>query len=44
MVEQEDAAVARQWNCKQISAATNKHVTTEELLEIVFYVVCTKAI
>jgi hypothetical protein len=36
MVEQEDVAVARQRHSKRISTATNKHVTTEELLEIVF--------
>jgi hypothetical protein len=35
-VEQEKAAVARQRRGKHISAATNKHATTDELMEVAF--------
>jgi hypothetical protein len=37
-VEQEEAAVARHWRGKHVSAATNQHATIEELLEAVFSV------
>jgi hypothetical protein len=36
ILEIEEAAVARQRRLKQVSSATNKHATTEELLEAVF--------
>jgi hypothetical protein len=39
-VEQEDAAIARQQRRKQVSAATNRHATIEELLEVVFSLWC----
>jgi hypothetical protein len=37
-VEQEEAAIGRQRRGEHISAATNQHATTEELLEAVFSV------
>jgi hypothetical protein len=38
IVEQEEEAIARQWRCKHVSAATNQHATVEELLEALFSV------
>jgi hypothetical protein len=35
-VEPEETAVVRQWLNKHVSAATDIHSTTEELLETVF--------
>jgi hypothetical protein len=32
IVEREEMAVARQWHCKNLYAATNAHTTTEEML------------
>jgi hypothetical protein len=32
----EETAIARQWRGKHVSTATNKHASTEELLEVVF--------
>jgi hypothetical protein len=31
-VEQEEAAIARQWHCKHVSAATNKHATLRDAM------------
>jgi hypothetical protein len=37
-VEQEQAAIARQRQCKHVSVAMNQHMTIEKLLEVVFSV------
>jgi hypothetical protein len=37
-VEQEQAAIARQWKGKQTSAAMNQYTTIDKLLEVVFFV------
>jgi hypothetical protein len=36
MVEQEEAVIARERRGKHVFAATNKHATIEEQLEVVF--------
>jgi hypothetical protein len=38
IAELEEAAVARQWHCKQVSTATNMPATTEQPQEEVFSV------
>jgi hypothetical protein len=38
MVEEEEAAIARQQDSKHVSAAMNQDATTEELLEVVYSV------
>jgi hypothetical protein len=37
IVKPEETAVARQRLCKHVSAATDTHVTIEEILEAMFY-------
>jgi primase-polymerase (primpol)-like protein len=36
-VRPEEASVARQWLSKYIPATMNTHATTEELLDVLFY-------
>jgi hypothetical protein len=38
ILEQEEAAIARQRQGKHVSAAMNQHTTIEELLKVVFSV------
>jgi hypothetical protein len=35
-VEQEEAAITKQWHGKHVSIATNRYEATEELLEMMF--------
>jgi hypothetical protein len=35
-MEHAEAAIAKQWHSKQVSAAKNQHATTVELLKVVF--------